>query len=68
MPAHEDRTLFEFLVLGGTQAGVSWETILKKRQNYREAFDGSDATKVTRYDRRQMHAHTLQAASEDDSP
>ncbi len=39
MPVHDDRTLFEFLILEGAQAGLSWDTILKKRENYRAAFD-----------------------------
>ena len=39
VPVHDDRLLFEFLILEGAQAGLSWETILKKRENYREAFD-----------------------------
>ena len=46
VPVHDDRTLFEFLILEGAQAGLSWETILKKRENYREAFDGFDAEKI----------------------
>jgi DNA-3-methyladenine glycosylase I len=54
VPAHDDGTLFEFLILEGAQAGLSWETILKKRENYRAAFDGFDATKVARYDRRKV--------------
>ena len=49
VPLHDDRGLFEFLVLEGAQAGLSWETILKKRDNYREAFDGFDAEQVARY-------------------
>lgn len=51
VPVHDDRTLFEFLILEGAQAGLSWETILKKRENYREAFDGFDARKIATYDR-----------------
>jgi DNA-3-methyladenine glycosylase I len=54
VPEHEDGTLFEFLILEGAQAGLSWETILNKRENYRTAFDGFDATKVARYDRRKV--------------
>jgi DNA-3-methyladenine glycosylase I len=54
VPVHDDRTLFEFLELEGAQAGLSWETILNKRQNYREAFDGFDPQLVARYDRRRM--------------
>ncbi len=50
VPVHDDRTLFEFLVLEGAQAGLSWETILKKRERYREAFDGFDPALVARYD------------------
>ncbi len=52
VPVHDDRLLFEFLILEGAQAGLSWETILKKRQNYRDAFDGFDAQKIARYDTR----------------
>jgi DNA-3-methyladenine glycosylase I len=52
VPAHDDRTLFEFLVLEGAQAGLSWETILNKRENYRAALDGFDAQRVAKYDRR----------------
>jgi DNA-3-methyladenine glycosylase I len=50
VPVHDDRTLFEFLILEGAQAGLSWETILRKRENYRRAFDNFDAAKVARYD------------------
>jgi DNA-3-methyladenine glycosylase I len=46
---HDDRTLFEFLVLEGAQAGLSWSTILRKREAYRKAFDHFDARKVSRY-------------------
>jgi DNA-3-methyladenine glycosylase I len=46
---HDDRTLFEFLVLEGAQAGLSWSTILKKREGYRRAFDHFDARKISRY-------------------
>jgi DNA-3-methyladenine glycosylase I len=56
VPTHDDRTLFEFLVLEGAQAGLSWDTILQKRENYRTAFDGFDPTRVARYDRRKMQA------------
>jgi DNA-3-methyladenine glycosylase I len=49
VPVHDDRLLFEFLVLEGAQAGLSWETILKKRENYRAAFDGFDPVIVARY-------------------
>jgi DNA-3-methyladenine glycosylase I len=51
---HDDRTLFEFLILEGAQAGLSWETILNKRENYRAAFDGFDARRVAGYDRRKI--------------
>jgi DNA-3-methyladenine glycosylase I len=51
VPVHDDRTLFEFLILEGAQAGLSWETILKKRDNYRAAFDNFDAGKVALYGR-----------------
>jgi DNA-3-methyladenine glycosylase I len=54
VPLHDDRALFEFLILEGAQAGLSWETILKKRENYRRAFDGFDARKIARYDRRKV--------------
>jgi len=50
IPLHDDRKLFEFLLLEGAQAGLSWETILKKRENYRRAFDGFDPARIARYD------------------
>jgi len=50
VPVHDDRVLFEFLVLEGAQAGLSWETILKKRDSYRDAFDGFDPVRVARYE------------------
>ena len=49
VPIHDDRRHFEFLVLEGAQAGLSWETVLKKRERYREVFDGFDPAKVARY-------------------
>jgi len=49
IPVHDDGVLFEFLVLEGAQAGLSWETILKKRENYRKAFAGFDPAKVARF-------------------
>ncbi len=52
VPVHEDRTLFEFLILEGAQAGLSWNTILNKRARYREVFDGFDPAHVARYDKR----------------
>ena len=48
-PVHDDRTLFEFLILEGAQAGLSWETILRKRENYRRAFDNFDPQKIAKY-------------------
>ena len=51
-PAHDDRTLFEFLILEGAQAGLSWNTILNKRDNYRKAFAGFDPKRVARFDGR----------------
>ncbi len=51
---HDDRVLFEFLVLEGAQAGLSWDTILRKRDNYRAAFDNFDAKKISRYDQRKL--------------
>ena len=51
VPVHDDRTLFEFLILEGAQAGLSWLTILKKRENYRSAFDRFSPEKIARYDR-----------------
>src|SRR5947209_13295025 len=53
-PVHDDQRLFEFLVLEGAQAGLSWETILKKRNAYRRAFDDFDPVKVARYDARKV--------------
>jgi len=52
VPVHDDRLLFEFLILEGAQAGLSWSTILNKRQNYRRAFDNFNARKVAGYDSR----------------
>ena len=52
VPCHDDRTLFEFLILEGAQAGLSWETILRKRHHYRRAFGGFDPTVVARYGER----------------
>jgi DNA-3-methyladenine glycosylase I len=49
VPLHDDRKLFELLILEGAQAGLSWSTILQKRENYRKAFDGFDAAKIARY-------------------
>ena len=49
VPLHDDRGLFEFLILEGAQAGLSWDTILAKRENYRKAFDNFDPVKVSKY-------------------
>ncbi len=56
VPVHDDRLLFEFLILEGAQAGLSWDTILKKRENYRRAFAGFDARRVARFGRREQAA------------
>jgi len=56
VPTHDDRRLFEFLVLEGAQAGLSWDTILRKRENYRAAFDGFDPEVIAKYNRRKMQA------------
>ena len=56
VPVHDDRVLFEFLLLEGAQAGLSWETILKKRENYRRAFDGFDVRKIARYDKAKVQS------------
>ncbi len=56
VPIHDDRSLFEFLVLEGMQAGLSWETILKKRDSYRAAFNNFDASAIATYDRRKVKA------------
>jgi DNA-3-methyladenine glycosylase I len=56
VPVHEERTLFEFLVLEGAQAGLSWITILRKREAYRKAFGNFDVEKVARYDARKVES------------
>jgi len=56
VPLHDDRRLFEFLILEGAQAGLSWRTILGKREGYRKAFDGFEPGKVARYDARKRRA------------
>ncbi|MFZ1130259.1 MAG: DNA-3-methyladenine glycosylase I [Terriglobales bacterium] len=61
VPQHDDRVLFEFLILEGAQAGLSWDTILRKREIYRAAFDGFDAQKIARYGQRK----TRQLLSDD---
>ncbi|MBP6671785.1 MAG: DNA-3-methyladenine glycosylase I, partial [Bacteroidetes bacterium] len=54
LPVHDDRKLFEMLNLEGAQAGLSWITILRKRENYRKAFDTFDAKKIVRYDAKKV--------------
>ena len=54
VPLHDEHRLFEFIVLEGAQAGLSWETILRKRDNYRAAFDNFDPEKIARYDKRRI--------------
>jgi DNA-3-methyladenine glycosylase I len=54
VPVHEEHAWFEFLTLEGAQAGLSWDTILKKRARYREVFDGFDPAKVARYDKKKV--------------
>lgn len=54
VPLHDDRLLFEFLIMEGAQAGLSWLTILKKRENYRKAFDNFDCEKIASYSKRDI--------------
>ena len=56
VPVHDERTLFEMLILDGAQAGLSWITILKKRENYRTAFDNFNAHKIARYSERKVQS------------
>ncbi|MEX0715191.1 MAG: DNA-3-methyladenine glycosylase I [Planctomycetaceae bacterium] len=56
VPVHDDRALFEFLLLEGAQAGLSWETILKKRENYRAAFDDFDPAVIVKYGKQKIEA------------
>ena len=56
VPVHDDRIWFEFLILEGAQAGLSWDTILRKREAYRAAFDNFDPAKVAGYNRRKLDA------------
>lgn len=56
VPAHDDRRLFEMLILEGAQAGLSWLTVLRKREHYRRAFDGFDPERVARYDQARVEA------------
>jgi DNA-3-methyladenine glycosylase I len=55
-PVHDDRTLFEFVILEGAQAGLSWDTVLKKRERYREVFDGFDSRVIAEYDKKKVKA------------
>ncbi len=54
VPIHDDRKLFEFIILEGAQAGLSWLTVLRKRENYRKAFDQFDAKKIAKYDAKKV--------------
>ncbi|MEJ5261842.1 MAG: DNA-3-methyladenine glycosylase I [Ignavibacterium sp.] len=56
VPVHNDRTLFEFLLLEGFQAGLSWKTILHKRKNFKKAFDNFDFNKIAKYDKRKINS------------
>lgn len=56
VPLHNDRKLFEFLILEGFQAGLSWKTILYKRENFRKAFDSFDYNKIAKYDKRKINS------------
>ena len=55
VPTRDDRKLFEFLILEGAQAGLSWDTVLRKRENYRRAFDDFDAEKIAGYDENKLN-------------
>jgi DNA-3-methyladenine glycosylase I len=61
VPVRDDRVLFEFLILEGAQAGLSWDTVLKKREHYRKVFDGFDPAKVARYDAKKKASLMLDA-------
>jgi DNA-3-methyladenine glycosylase I len=56
VPVHSDKKLFEFLILEGFQAGLSWRTILHKRENFRKAFDNFDINKIAKYDKRKVNS------------
>jgi len=56
VPQHDGRVLFEFLILEGAQAGLSWDTILRKREHYRAALNGFDPTRIARYDKRKLES------------
>jgi len=62
VPLHDERALFEFLILEGAQAGLSWITVLKKRESYREAFDNFDAARMASYDERKIELLLLNSA------
>ena len=68
VPTHDDRRLFEFLILEGAQAGLSWDTILKKRASYRAAFEGFDPARIARYDRRKIQTLLRQSRHRPQSP
>lgn len=61
VPQHDDRVLFEFLILEGAQAGLSWDTILKKREHYRKVYAGFDPAKVAKFDAKKRSALLLDA-------
>jgi DNA-3-methyladenine glycosylase I len=61
VPVRDDRILFEFLILEGAQAGLSWDTVLKKREHYRKVFDGFDPARIARYDARKKAGLMLDA-------
>src|SRR5438093_11137758 len=63
IPEHDDRKLFEFLMLEGAQAGLSWLTVLKKREAFREAFDGVDPARVATYGAKKVQSHLTDAGS-----
>jgi len=56
VPVHDDRVLFEFLILEGAQAGLSWDTILRKREHYREVFDNFNVERIARYDGKKVRS------------
>ncbi len=61
VPLHDDKLIFEFLILEGMQAGLSWSTILHKRENFRKAFAGFDVEKVARFDRKKVRSLLINA-------
>ncbi len=65
VPVHDDRRHFEFLILEGAQAGLSWLTVLKRREGYREAFAGFDPVEVARFDEVPVFTPEAEAASRD---